>query len=121
TSAVAAHRPAKHAAPNPRRHSTTTVAPRRRASVAEPSVEPLSTTIGRHPGGSAASTPGMAAASSRTGKITSPPIAVSTRSEPIADEPERGSAPYESREPDSCGCDAPGDHTRHAKDDHVVA
>ena len=43
----AAVRPAKQAAPNPRRGSATTVAPSAAASSADPSVEPLSTTIGR--------------------------------------------------------------------------
>ncbi len=46
TSLVAARKPVKHAAPNPRDGSITTRAPRRNATLAEPSVDPLSTTIG---------------------------------------------------------------------------
>ena len=46
-SAVAASRPACTAAPYPGRLSVTTVAPRRRATSAVSSVEPLSTTITR--------------------------------------------------------------------------
>jgi len=46
TSLVAARKPVKHAAPNPGTGSITTLAPRFEAIVAEPSVEPLSTTIG---------------------------------------------------------------------------
>ena len=45
TSAVAARRPAKHAAPKPRRGSTTTRAPSARATVGRVVVDPLSTTI----------------------------------------------------------------------------
>ena len=48
------------------------MAPHARATSAEPSVDPLSTTIGVHPRGMPASTPGIARASSRTGRITSP-------------------------------------------------
>jgi hypothetical protein len=47
TSSVAAARPAQHAAPNPRCGSCTTTAPSDAARSADPSVEPLSTTIGR--------------------------------------------------------------------------
>ena len=72
TSSVrAATRPAKHAAPNPRWGSSMTCAPKRAASSREPSVDPLSTTIGSYPAGNEASTPGSAARSSRTGSITS--------------------------------------------------
>ena len=46
TSLVVARKPVKHAAPNPRTGSITTRAPRFDAIFAEPSVEPLSTTIG---------------------------------------------------------------------------
>ena len=46
TSARAADSPAKHAAPKPGRGSTTTWAPSERASAPDPSVDPLSTTIG---------------------------------------------------------------------------
>jgi hypothetical protein len=45
-SALAASRPAKHAAPNPGTGSRTTRAPSEAASSPDPSVEPLSTTIG---------------------------------------------------------------------------
>jgi hypothetical protein len=44
---VAAASPAAQAAPKPRRGSLTTSALRSAAIAAEPSVEPLSTTIGR--------------------------------------------------------------------------
>ena len=47
TSLVAASSPVWQAAPKPRAGSLTIVAPRRRAMSAEPSLEPLSTTIGR--------------------------------------------------------------------------
>ena len=47
TSASAASRPAKQAAPKPRRGSLTTSASNSAAIAADPSVEPLSTTIGR--------------------------------------------------------------------------
>ncbi len=70
-SAVAAVSPAWQAAPKPRRVSRTTVAPSSRATRSEPSVEPLSTTIARHPGGIRRSTHGSAAASSRQGRTTS--------------------------------------------------
>ena len=53
TSLSAAVRPAKHAAPNPGTGSTTTRAPSDAASSPEPSVEPLSTTIGVVAGGHA--------------------------------------------------------------------
>ena len=46
TSLVATRKPAKHAAPKPRAGSVTTRAPRFRATLAEPSFDPLSTTIG---------------------------------------------------------------------------
>ena len=46
TSARAAVRPAQQAAPKPRTGSRTTRAPSAAASAPEPSVEPLSTTIG---------------------------------------------------------------------------
>ena len=46
TSAVAAESPAQHAAPKPGTGSRTTRAPSRSASSPEPSVEPLSATIG---------------------------------------------------------------------------
>ena len=45
--ARAALSPAKHAAPNPLSGSATTVAPSPAATSAEPSDDPLSTTIGR--------------------------------------------------------------------------
>lgn len=70
-SAVAAVSPAKQAAPKPRTGSCTTVAPRSAARSPEPSVEPLSTTMGRYPAGKDASTAGRAARSSSTGRITS--------------------------------------------------
>ena len=63
--------PAQHAAPKPRRGSSTTRAPSARAIAPEPSVEPLSTTIGVHSGGRPASTSGSARASSSTGSTTS--------------------------------------------------
>ena len=44
---LAAQSPAQQAEPKPRRSSTTTVAPWCRATSAVPSVEPVSTTIGR--------------------------------------------------------------------------
>src|SRR5882757_1690061 len=71
TSAVAASSPAWQAAPKPRTGSLTTYAPSSAATCAEPSVEPLSTTIARHPRGIRASTHGRAAASSRQGRTTS--------------------------------------------------
>ncbi len=46
-SSVLATRPAQHAAPKPRTGSSTTDAPNPVADWAEPSVDPLSTTIGR--------------------------------------------------------------------------
>jgi hypothetical protein len=46
SSASAAVRPAKQAAPKPGRGSCTTLAPSEAASSPEPSLEPLSTTIG---------------------------------------------------------------------------
>ncbi len=46
-SAVAAATPAAQAEPKPLRGSVTTVAPWARATSAEPSVDPLSTTIAR--------------------------------------------------------------------------
>ena len=63
--------PAKQAAPKPRRGSETTTAPSPRASSAEPSVDPLSTTIGRYPTGIRGSTQAMASTSSSTGRTTS--------------------------------------------------
>lgn len=71
TSPSAAHSPAKHAEPKPGRGSITTRAPRRLATSAEPSVLPLSTTIGRNPGGIRPSTQGRASASFKVGRITS--------------------------------------------------
>ncbi len=47
TSELAAVSPAKQAAPKPRCGSSTTSAPSRAAISADPSVDPLSTTIGR--------------------------------------------------------------------------
>ena len=70
TSVRAAHSPAKHAAPNPARGSCTTCAPSAAASSPEPSVEPLSTTIGWYPAGMRSSTHGSAARSFRTGRMT---------------------------------------------------
>ncbi|CAM5347896.1 hypothetical protein SMICM304S_06748 [Streptomyces microflavus] len=70
-SASAASSPAWQAAPNPRRSSVTTLAPRERAISADPSVEPLSTTIARQPSGIRSSTQGRAPASSRQGRTTS--------------------------------------------------
>ena len=71
TSLVAASSPAWAAAPNPAGRASTTVAPWRRATRAEPSVEPLSTTIGRYPAGRRDSTSGSASASLRHGSTTS--------------------------------------------------
>jgi hypothetical protein len=71
TSVRVASSPAWQAAPNPRRGSWITRAPRRAAISAEPSSEPLSTTTGRDPGGIRPSTQGNAAASSSTGRTTS--------------------------------------------------
>ncbi len=59
TSAVAAASPAQQAAPKPRRGSRTTRAPSCSASSPEPSVEPLSTTIGAIPRGHALEHPGQ--------------------------------------------------------------
>ena len=71
TSVSAASNPAKHAAPKPRCGSRTTRAPHDPATSDDRSREPLSTTSGTKPGGMAASTPGIACASSRAGRITS--------------------------------------------------
>ena len=71
TSASAAHSPAQQAAPNPRCGSTTTRAPSRAASAPDPSVEPLSTTIGAYPAGMRSRTHGSASRSSSTGRTTS--------------------------------------------------
>ena len=71
TSALAARSPVQQAAPNPRAGSSTTSAPCARAIAADPSREPLSTTIGRYAGGMRVSTHGRARASSSTGRITS--------------------------------------------------
>jgi hypothetical protein len=70
-SAVAASSPAWQAAPKPRLGSSTTTAPSDRAIRAEPSVDPLSTTIARHPSGILPSTQGRASASSKQGNTTS--------------------------------------------------
>jgi hypothetical protein len=71
TSLSAALSPAKHAAPKPRRGSVTTTAPWAAATCAEASVEPLSTTMGRHPAGKRPRTWGRASSSSSTGSTTS--------------------------------------------------
>jgi hypothetical protein len=71
SSAALASRPAQQAAPNPRRRSVTTCAPCLRATPADPSVDPLSTTTGWYPAGMADSKDGKAAASFRTGMTTS--------------------------------------------------
>ena len=78
TWARAAVRPAKHADPKPGTDSTTTWAPSDAARGPEPSLEPLSTTMGRNPSGIRLRTHGMASASSRTGRITSRRTAPST-------------------------------------------
>lgn len=70
-SSEAARRPAQQAEPKPRRGSSTTRAPRCRATSPEPSELPLSTTRGTNPGGIRASTHGKASASLRTGSTTS--------------------------------------------------
>jgi hypothetical protein len=57
--------------PEPRAASGTTVAPSDRTTSPEPSVEPLSTTIGRKPSGILSRIHGNASASFRHGKITS--------------------------------------------------
>ena len=67
----AAVRPDQQAAPKPRWGSSTTSAPMARAIPAEPSVDPLSTTMARNPAGKRESTQGSASASSRTGRTTS--------------------------------------------------
>ena len=67
-SAVAASSPAWQAAPKPRRGSWTTVAPRSRAMSAEPSVEPLSTTIARQPARDAVQHPGQRLGLVQTGQ-----------------------------------------------------
>ena len=51
TDAEAAPSPAQHAAPNPRRGTSMTCAPSDRASLPDPSVDPLSATIGWYPEG----------------------------------------------------------------------
>ena len=76
TSEVAAVSPAKQAAPKPRCGSSITSAPSRAAISSDPSLDPLSTTMGRYPDGRALSTTGMAAASSSTGRMTSMVLAV---------------------------------------------
>jgi hypothetical protein len=68
---VAASRPAWAAAPKPRAGSDTTVAPSDLATSPDPSVERLSTTIGRKPTGILSRIQGNACASFRHGKITS--------------------------------------------------
>ena len=70
-SLVAACSPAWQAAPNPRCGTWMTVAPCCRAIAAEPSVDPLSATIGRKPAGIRRSTQGSAASSFRQGRTTS--------------------------------------------------
>src|SRR5947209_10545114 len=67
----AAARPAWQADPKPRSGSETTLAPRRAATRADASVEPLSTTSAPKPGGIAPNTLGRASASFSTGRITS--------------------------------------------------
>lgn len=64
-------RPRQQAAPNPRRGSTTTCALSDLAICCEPSVDPLSTTIGWKPSGMRDSTHGNDSASSSTGRTTS--------------------------------------------------
>ena len=61
SSASAASSPAQHAAPKPRTGSSTTRAPNAAAMSPEPSVEPLSTTMGVKPGGMAAQQRGQGA------------------------------------------------------------
>src|SRR4051812_27174470 len=70
TAAVVAMTPARQAAPNPRRGSVMTRAPRARATAAVSSAEPLSTTSRSVPGGKEARADGRASASSRAGRIT---------------------------------------------------
>ena len=70
-SLVAASSPVWQAAPNPRCGTSTTVAPCSAAIRAEPSVEPLSATIGRYPAGICVSSRGSAPASLRHGRTTS--------------------------------------------------
>ena len=67
----AASSPAWQAAPKPRCGTFTTVAPWPAAISAEPSVEPLSATIGRYPTGILVSSQGRAPASLRQGSTTS--------------------------------------------------
>src|SRR5579862_2628299 len=74
-----ATRPAQQADPNPRTGSVTTVAPPSAAMRPDPSEDPLSTTMGRYPGGNAARSAGRAAASLRTGTTTSGTPSRSTR------------------------------------------
>ena len=87
---VAASKPAWAAAPKPRAGSGTTVAPSDLATSPDPSVEQLSTTIGRKPAGILSRIHGNAGASFRHGKITST-IMVETvlaiAGQALADEP----------------------------------
>ena len=89
-------KPAKHAAPKPRRGSTTTVAPSTRARSPDPSLDPLSTTIGSTREAGQRAHRGWPLPRRGQGE-SRPPISDAVRrwDEREADEPEAGSAPYE--------------------------
>jgi hypothetical protein len=79
-SLLAASSPAWHAAPKPRCGTCTTSAPCAAAIAGEPSVEPLSATMGRWPFGIRESTQGSAPASLRHGRTTSISMATDSTS-----------------------------------------